>query len=66
MENQQKEMEKGGSGGKWIFFITGATACGKTTVAKYLAREMGLQYIEGDDVSKPIAKSAIQVLGAWC
>ncbi len=52
METQHdKEMEKGVSGRKWVFFVTGATACGKTTVAKYIAQEMGLEYIEGDDVS---------------
>ncbi|KAH8649232.1 shikimate kinase [Xylariales sp. PMI_506] len=34
---------------KWIFFITGPTACGKTTVAKYLSEKLSLAYIEGDD-----------------
>lgn len=33
-----------------IWIITGPAGCGKTTVAKYLAHEMSLPYIEGDDV----------------
>lgn len=32
-----------------IWIITGPAGCGKTTVAKYLARELALPYIEGDD-----------------
>jgi len=32
-----------------IWIITGPAGCGKTTVAKGLARELGLPYIEGDD-----------------
>src|SRR5689334_17003921 len=46
---------------KWIIFVTGLTACGKTTVAKYLAAEMGLEYVEGDDVSSTLP-SATQSL----
>ena len=33
----------------WI--VTGPAGCGKTTVAGFLASELGLKYIEGDDVS---------------
>ena len=33
----------------WI--ITGPAGCGKTTVAQYLAKELSIPYIEGDDVS---------------
>lgn len=36
---------------RWIWFVTGPTACGKTTVAKALARELEFTYVEGDDVS---------------
>ncbi|EEP80514.1 conserved hypothetical protein [Uncinocarpus reesii 1704] len=32
-----------------IWIITGPAGCGKTTVAKGLARELDLPYIEGDD-----------------
>lgn len=34
-----------------IWIITGPAGCGKTTVAQYLAKELSLPYIEGDDVS---------------
>lgn len=34
-----------------IWFVTGPAGCGKSTVAKYLADELALPYIEGDDVS---------------
>ncbi|KAK3399617.1 P-loop containing nucleoside triphosphate hydrolase protein [Sordaria brevicollis] len=34
---------------RWIWFVTGPTACGKTTVAKALARELGFTFVEGDD-----------------
>jgi len=33
----------------WI--ITGPAGCGKSSVAEYLAKELSLPYIEGDDVS---------------
>lgn len=33
----------------WI--ITGPAGCGKSTVAQYLASELKIPYIEGDDVS---------------
>lgn len=34
----------------WVWFITGPTACGKTTIAKYLADKLGMSFVEGDDV----------------
>jgi gluconokinase len=33
-----------------IWLVTGPAGCGKTTVAKYLAKELSLPYVEGDDV----------------
>jgi gluconokinase len=36
---------------RWIFFVTGPTACGKTTVAKFIAEKLNLTFLEGDDVS---------------
>ncbi|MCJ1365515.1 hypothetical protein MMC16_004638 [Acarospora aff. strigata] len=32
-----------------IWIITGPAGCGKTTVAQYLAKELSIPYIEGDD-----------------
>jgi gluconokinase len=40
------------SGPRWIWFITGPTACGKTTVAKSLAESLGFMFVEGDDVRR--------------
>lgn len=36
-----------------IWIITGPAGCGKTTVAKGLEKELGLPFLEGDDVSVP-------------
>ena len=33
----------------WI--ITGPAGCGKSSVAQYVAKELSIPYIEGDDVS---------------
>ena len=33
----------------WV--ITGPAGCGKTHIAQYLANELSIPYIEGDDVS---------------
>ena len=32
----------------WV--ITGPAGCGKSSIARYLAEELSLPYIEGDDV----------------
>jgi len=37
-------------GHRWIWFVTGPTACGKTTVAKALAADLYFTFVEGDDV----------------
>ena len=37
-----------------IWIITGPAGCGKTTVAQYLARELSVPYVEGDDVSSTL------------
>ncbi|KAL1869086.1 hypothetical protein VTK73DRAFT_3364 [Phialemonium thermophilum] len=34
---------------RWIWFIMGPTACGKTTVAKALTDALGATFLEGDD-----------------
>ncbi len=39
-----------------IWVITGPAGCGKTTVAQYLAAELALPYIEGDDVCTNLDK----------
>jgi gluconokinase len=41
-----------------IWIITGPAGCGKTTVAKYLAKELSLPYVEGDDVWSPLTRVA--------
>lgn len=33
-----------------IFVIGGPAGCGKTTVASYLSQELGVPYLEGDQV----------------
>lgn len=33
-----------------IWIIGGPAGCGKTTVAQFLAKELSLPYVEGDDV----------------
>ena len=35
----------------WI--ITGPAGCGKSSIAQYLASELSIPFIEGDDVSDP-------------
>ena len=35
-----------------IWIVTGPAGCGKSTVAAVLAKELGVNYIEGDDVRR--------------
>lgn len=35
---------------RYVFFFTGATACGKSTIAKHVADNLSLTFLEGDDV----------------
>lgn len=35
---------------RYVVFFTGATACGKSTIAKHVADNLGLTFLEGDDV----------------
>jgi hypothetical protein len=44
-QDEQRDTKRG-----WIWFITGPTACGKTTIAKSLAESLGFTFVEGDDV----------------
>lgn len=37
-------------GHRWILFVSGPTASGKTSIAKYLAEKLNLKFVEGDDV----------------
>ena len=39
-----------GTVNKHMFVIMGPAGCGKSTVAQYLARELDVPMIEGDDV----------------
>lgn len=34
----------------WVVFVSGPTASGKSSIAKYLASQLGARFIEGDDV----------------
>ncbi|KAK3937761.1 P-loop containing nucleoside triphosphate hydrolase protein [Diplogelasinospora grovesii] len=34
---------------RWIWFVTGPTACGKTTIAKLMAQRLNFTFLEGDD-----------------
>lgn len=47
---------------RYVVFFTGATACGKSTIAKHVADKLNLTFLEGDDVRpmpspRPEAKS---------
>ena len=44
----------------WI--ITGPAGCGKSSIAEYLATELSIPYIEGDDV----ARFTIRSVGISC
>ena len=49
-----------------IWIITGPAGCGKTTVAQYLAMELSLPYVEGDDVRDPLtALSSNRLTPSW-
>lgn len=37
-----------------IWIVAGPAGCGKSTVARYIADELSLPYVEGDDVSLPL------------
>lgn len=48
---------------RYVVFFTGATACGKSTIAKHVTNKLNLTFLEGDDVrqkkdlSRPILLS---------
>ncbi len=42
--------DDGGDGKRWIVFVMGATASGKTGMAQFLAKTLDAKFIEGDDV----------------
>lgn len=42
---------------RYVFFFTGATACGKSTIAKHVADNLNLTFLEGDDVRHDISRS---------
>jgi Cdc6-like AAA superfamily ATPase len=37
-------------GHRWILFVSGPTASGKTSIAKFIAEKLNLKFVEGDDV----------------
>ena len=37
-----------------IWIVTGPAGCGKSTIAKYLAKQFDLPFLEGDEVSTQI------------
>lgn len=39
---------------RYVLFFTGATACGKSTIAKHVADNLSLTFLEGDDVRQNI------------
>ncbi|RKK73639.1 hypothetical protein BFJ69_g9081 [Fusarium oxysporum] len=40
-------------GHRWILFVSGPTASGKTSVAKFIAEKLDLKFVEGDDACSP-------------
>ncbi|KAF4457227.1 shikimate kinase [Fusarium austroafricanum] len=36
-------------GHRWILFVSGPTASGKTSIAKFIAEKLDLKFVEGDD-----------------
>lgn len=36
---------------RYVFFVTGPSACGKSTIAEYIADQLHFSFLEGDDVS---------------
>lgn len=47
---------------RYVFFFTGPTACGKSTIAKYVADQLNLTFLEGDDVSLRLSYYALYLV----
>ncbi|KAF4979191.1 hypothetical protein FZEAL_4564 [Fusarium zealandicum] len=45
-QSKEKVVPKGH---RWILFVSGPTASGKTSIAKHLAETLDLKFVEGDD-----------------
>lgn len=50
---------------RYVFFFTGATACGKSTIAKHVADNLSLTFLEGDDVRHCFSPSNPWTEGPW-
>ena len=48
---QASALQKSTRSSRHMWIVTGPAGCGKSTVAAYLAQELGVPFIEGDDVS---------------
>lgn len=51
MAKPTEEVEKATRTTRHMWIVTGPAGCGKSTVAKFLAKQLSIPFVEGDDVS---------------
>ena len=56
-------LQQGHQHHRHMWIITGPAGCGKSSVADYLAKELSIPYIEGDDVILPDSTALTRIRG---